>query len=479
MLTWPGVFALLGAALPPAEAQQRRCAYLARPNNARPMEEAGNVSGAVQRCGHTPCCMGYFRLSHGPPIPDLLGCNVVPRECPESSCSSSHQVDNFTHCVCSADLCNANLTWLAPPPPGPASWGVSSICTVLIPMALLLLLCMVMCHRSIRKSGAKPSYGRVTSQCSCHGSQSPDLDLTCIELHQMVGQGYFASVWSGSVAGAAVAVKVFPARSLPQCLTERSVYSLALLEHAGVLRFLGAGSVPHGPDRFLVLELATQGSLRSFLCQNSSSWACTLRLAQGVAQGLAFLHSDFHRKGMHKPSVAHGDISSSNAVVRADGSSALCDYSCSTILCSCSPLHQHSNVSQVSPQMGTLCYRSPEVLDGCVNLRSSHYLLQGDVYALGLLFWELCSRCADLCTGPAVPEHQLPYEAELGGSPSLGELVDWVSERRERPHIPPSWGVHFQGTYTIKEVLEDCWDHDPEARLTAQSAARRLATLSP
>ena len=59
---------------------------------------------------------------------------------------------------------------------------------------------------------------------------------------------------------------------------------------------------------------------------------------------------------------------------------------------------------QVSPQVGTLCYRSPEVLDGCVNLQSSRFLLQGDVYALGLLLWEVCSRCADLCPGePGTP----------------------------------------------------------------------------
>lgn len=50
-------------------------------------------------------------------------------------------------------------------------------------------------------------------------------------------------------------------------------------------------------------------------------------------------------------------------------------------------------------QMGTLQYMSPEILEGCVNLSSSRCLLQGDVYSLGLLLWELLMRCSDLCKG--------------------------------------------------------------------------------
>ncbi|XP_035237051.1 anti-Muellerian hormone type-2 receptor-like isoform X1 [Anguilla anguilla] len=485
MPSWLNVFALLGSALLPVGAQKRRCAYLASPSNALHLKEAGNVSGAEQLCGHTPCCMGYFKLGYGPPIPDLLGCNVVQMECPESSCFSSHHMENFTSCVCNTDFCNANLTWLAPSTPSPSPWGVSSICMVVVPLALLLILCIFMCHRSIRKGVAKPSYGRVTSQCSCHGLQGSDLDLGCIELRQMVGQGHFASVWSGYLRGAPVAVKVFPARSIQQYLRERTVYSLALLDHAGVLRFLGAGTAPQSRDRFLVLELAAQGSLRSFLSHSSCSWACSLRLAQSLSHGLAFLHADLQRNGTHKPPVAHGDLSSSNAVVRADGSCALCDFGCSTILCSCPEQpgwQQHRNIFQVgSAQVGTLCYMSPEVLEGCVNLGSSRYLLQGDLYSLGLLLWEVWTRCHELYPGSAVLEHRLPYEEVLGVSPSLGELVHWVSERRERPPIPLQWGQRFQeqGIYTIREILEDCWDHDPEARLTAQGAAERLATLAP
>lgn len=38
---------------------------------------------------------------------------------------------------------------------------------------------------------------------------------------------------------------------------------------------------------------------------------------------------------VHKPSVAHRDLSSSNVLVRAGGTCVLCDFGCATILRSC------------------------------------------------------------------------------------------------------------------------------------------------
>lgn len=50
-------------------------------------------------------------------------------------------------------------------------------------------------------------------------------------------------------------------------------------------------------------------------------------------------------------------------------------------------------------QWGTLRYMSPEILEGSVNLKNTGYLMQGDVYALALLLWEIWMRCSDLFEG--------------------------------------------------------------------------------
>jgi bone morphogenetic protein receptor type-2 len=59
---------------------------------------------------------------------------------------------------------------------------------------------------------------------------------------------------------------------------------------------------------------------------------------------------------------------------------------------------------------------APEVLEGAVNLRDCESSLkQIDVYALGLVLWELAKRCSDLDTlGLDTPLYKLPFEAEIG-----------------------------------------------------------------
>lgn len=51
-------------------------------------------------------------------------------------------------------------------------------------------------------------------------------------------------------------------------------------------------------------------------------------------------------------------------------------------------------------QVGTIRYMAPEVLEGAVNLRDCESALkQVDMYALGLIYWEVFMRCTDLFPG--------------------------------------------------------------------------------
>ncbi|TSV68140.1 Adenylate kinase 7 [Bagarius yarrelli] len=269
---------------------------------------------------------------------------------------------------------------------------------------------------------------------------NPDLDKQ-LEMQKIVARGHFASVYRGTFQGSSVALKVFPTALQREFIKEKDVYTLPLMTHSGIVRFLGAGNI--GKECVIVLELATRGSLKAFLSGTVCDWACTLKLARTLSQGLAFLHTDIKMNGVYKPAVAHCDLSSSNVLVRADGSCALCDFGSSIVL-QCQALQGYSGRVEGRMRLGTLQYMSPEILEGCVNLSSGRCLLQGDVYSLGLLLWELLMRCSDLCNGSFVPEHTLPYEAELGSSPSLEELLTFVSEKRLRPTIPRPWARSSQ-----------------------------------
>lgn len=129
--------------------------------------------------------------------------------------------------------------------------------------------------------------------------------------------------------------------------------------------------------------------------------------------------------------------------------------------------------------VGTIRYMAPEVLEGILNLRDSPVALrQVDMYAFGLVLWELASRCSDLYYLGRVPDYQLPYQKEAGLNPSFCEMQTLVAKKNARPLFPADWKKDFAVVSFIKAMLEELWDTDPEGRLTCGCAAERLANVA-
>lgn len=53
--------------------------------------------------------------------------------------------------------------------------------------------------------------------------------------------------------------------------------------------------------------------------------------------------------------------------------------------------HWESNVIFSLPQ---LRYMAPEVLDDSINMKHFESFKRADIYAMGLVFWEIASRCS-------------------------------------------------------------------------------------
>ncbi|XP_068598411.1 LOW QUALITY PROTEIN: anti-Muellerian hormone type-2 receptor-like [Brachionichthys hirsutus] len=470
-----------------SSAQKRTCAFQVSGKN-KIYSTFGNVSGSTQLCENTLCCVGYYIITDGQPEIDVLACDFAERSCPHVTCKAQTRFKGHAiKCVCNTDLCNSNITL----PPGSevsqlnysSSGDDTRISTMTVAGALLVLvLCFVIvfAKRQNRFNGKEESqlnYYVAAQLCSFQTAQPSKIDVSSIELQQLVANGNFATVWKGRYQETVVAVKVFPASKKHIFTAEKEVYELPLMKHTGVVHFLGSGRKPNGGSWLIVLQFAEYGSLRSFLSKNPSNWKSSLKLCQSLSQGLSYLHSDLRRHDAHKPPVAHRDLSSSNVLVKADGTCTLCDFGYSTILHSLSRHHGKNGTNMLGPtQRGTLRYMSPEILEGSVNLTNSSYLMQGDIYALALLLWEIWMRCIDLFEGGIVPRHLLPYESELGSTVTKESLTLHVCHKDCRPSIPPHWGLSPQGS-VLREVLTECWDCDPDARLTAQCVADRLLSL--
>uniref|UniRef100_A0AAY4EUW0 receptor protein serine/threonine kinase n=1 Tax=Denticeps clupeoides TaxID=299321 RepID=A0AAY4EUW0_9TELE len=440
----------------PVEHQGRKCVFRANSRNVERARISGRVNGSVQYCSRTQCCMGFFLWADG--------------QC------CWHRARS---CFCNSDLCNSNITWSlqAEQPQQSNSQGTQQVPISAHSLLLVSVPSRMLLSAWVRHHGSNlidsTSHGLEATRCSCDIPGNSDIDLTTVNLEKVLAHGHFATVWHCSRQGTVVALKVFPNQHKQAFITETEVYGLPLMIHAGIAHFLGAGQLNTG-ELVLVLQMASHGSLNSFLAKYACNWEDTWKLSLCLAQGLAYLHSDLYKNGVHKPPVAHRDLSSSNVLVQADGTCALCDFGCATIMRSCKSLQQWQ--LHFGAQAGTLRYTSPEILEGCVNLSSGRCLLQGDVYALGLLLWEIWMRCSDLYSDGPVPAHHLPYETEVGTNPSLEQLLIFVSEKRGRPTAPATW-VQVSQEFSLHEILEDCWDHDPEARLTALCVANRLSSL--
>lgn len=239
-------------------------------------------------------------------------------------------------------------------------------------------------------------------------------------------------------------------------------------------------------EYMLVLSLADLGNLQEYLRENVNSFQIYCRMAISIAHGLSFLHTKIQKADIVKMCICHRDLNSRNILVKPDLSCCLCDFGFAMkVNGSRYELQGEMILAETKSiyEVGTMRYMAPEILEGAVNLRDCEMSLkQIDVYSLGLVLWELCMRCQEFYPPEmATPPYKAPYEAEIGVHPSFDQMRSLVLQHKARPMFPAFWGGGL-AAHASKEICEDLWDHDPDARLTSLCVEERLmeiATLKP
>ncbi|XP_054035303.1 anti-Muellerian hormone type-2 receptor-like, partial [Dryobates pubescens] len=406
--------------------------------------------------------------------------------CPSADCTPSPAGPpggSLLLCLCHRHLCNGRGPAAGGAPHGPAPTpGGTPWLWAAAPLLFLLLFLTCLAALGLRRGRAPPARPPRRWQRVRVPPDPPSPELPALRFLQVLQAGRFSAVWQGTLRRQPVAIKAFAAGGAERFAAERAVLRLPLMEHRNVAKLLRAARAggPRARGGVLVLQLYPAGSLRHFLAQHVGTWAGSVRLALSLARGLAFLHQELWRDGLYKPSVAHRDLSSQNVLVREDGTCAIGDFGLALAL---PPGGQDGSAARRGGvhirRAGTQRYLAPEILDESLDLRAwGRALRQADVYALALLLWEILSRCQALSPGAPVPPFQLAYEAELGASPTDAQLRHLAVEERRRPLIPPAWHHVPQPAGALPELLEDCWDPDPEARLSAERALQRLQRLA-
>ncbi|XP_028991959.1 TGF-beta receptor type-2 isoform X2 [Betta splendens] len=326
------------------------------------------------------------------------------------------------------------------------------------------------------------SYAQMLSSKGDRGWEGQRVEPLPIKLEALVGKGRFAEVWRARLLQGSkhkvsiyetVAVKVFPSVEYSSWRNECSVFSDPKLEHENVVRFLAAeerGPPGHMLRKYwLVLDYHSLGNLQDFLTANILNWEELISMAGSIARGVAHLHSDTTPSGAPKVPVAHRDLKSSNIVVKSRMECALCDFGLALRLDLSLTVDDYAN----SGQVGTARYMAPEVLESRVNLEDLEAFKQMDVYSMALVLWEMASRCRAIGD---VQSYEPAFGSKVCEQPCVESMRDLVLRDRGRPDIPSAWTQH-QGMNTFCSTIAECWDHDPEARLTAHCVVERLLVL--
>lgn len=230
-----------------------------------------------------------------------------------------------------------------------------------------------------------------------------------IQLNEIIGKGRFGEVWRGRWRGEWVAVKIFSSRDERSWFREVEIYQTVMLRHNNILGFVAADNkgfcirfhlkfkflinihhIDNGTwtQLWLITDYHENGSLYDYLSRVTIDTAGMCKMAYSVANGLAHLHMEIMGT-QGKPAIAHRDLKSKNILVKANGTCAIADLGLAVRFDSSS----NSVDIPPNPRVGTKRYLAPEVLDESINANHFDSFKRADIYAFGLVLWELARRC--------------------------------------------------------------------------------------
>ncbi|XP_049879966.1 activin receptor type-1 isoform X1 [Pectinophora gossypiella] len=286
-----------------------------------------------------------------------------------------------------------------------------------------------------------------------------------VSLLECVGKGRYGSVWRGVWYADSVAVKIFFSRDEASWRRETEIFSTVLLRHENIVGYIGSDMTSRGSctQLWLITHFHPLGSLYEHLSRTTLTRHQMMTICLSIVNGLLHLHTEIHGT-QGKPAIAHRDIKSKNILVKANGECCIADFGLAVT---------RRHAAQLRPQQppqGTKRYMSPELLDHSINIQCLEAFRKCDIYALGLVLWEVCRR-----TGPQARDWRPPYHDLVPADPSFDEMRKIVCVDGARPDPPSDTHPTMVG---MAKLMCECWHGNASVRLPALRIKKTLLKLA-
>nr|KYP59971.1 putative serine/threonine-protein kinase RLCKVII [Cajanus cajan] len=194
------------------------------------------------------------------------------------------------------------------------------------------------------------------------------------------------------------------------------------------------GSCTEGNNRLLVYEYVCNGSLNQHLSEHSRkllSWQDRLKVADGAAKGLLYLHEN---------NIIHRDMTPNNILLTHDNKVLLGDFGLARTLI--------EDSSYSTDCVGNLAYMAPEYAEfGKVSMKT-------DVYSFGVVLLQLI-------TGLRTTDKRVGEKGLVGWARPLlreGKCQSLIDGRMINSH-------DCHQLYWMSRLAENCLLRDPHKRL--------------
>lgn len=261
------------------------------------------------------------------------------------------------------------------------------------------------------------------------------LERSSITVGRTIGNSSFGSVNEGLLNGTKVAVKTI--KRDPSATNELETIAKEAelncqLRHPNIVLFMGIALAPD--EVCIVTEMMGRGNVHDLLIgkggrQAKLEPALRLQWAIDTAQGMAYLHS-------LSPPMIHRDLKTTNLLVDRGMNVKICDFG----------LSRYQAVDKVMTAVGTVQFAAPEVL------KHEMYSEKVDLFSYGTVMWQLYTR-----------------KAVFDGQPQLEVFQAVVMGNMPR--------VDAECPKKYREVMDACWNLDPDKRPAFKEVIEQLSGL--